>query len=206
VTPKIAVKITNAAGGPARALACRLTIGTTTTAVTTSATGWIISNDQSSGAATLAAPTKLLRLATGTAPSATVDRGDNGRINITVPASTVNLHVTDWRYAISHTNPNGAAINATIIRPATEAAATVDQSWEGVLCASGTVTARFVTGVTLRAWRHCHRGDPGGHGSADCHPLRYGGGAVMDHDPDPESRRHLHQGDRHPSPDNTTGP
>jgi hypothetical protein len=82
--------------------------------------------------------------------SASVNRGDNARVNITVPASTVNLHVADWRYAISHTNPNGAAITATIIRPATEAAATVDQFWEGVLCASGTVTARFVTGVTLR--------------------------------------------------------
>ncbi len=157
VPPKIAIRVTNA-GAPVPALACRLTIGTTTTSVTTGSTGWILSNDQSSGAITLSTANRLLRLSTGTAPAATlavatspVTRGSTARINISVPSGVVNLHVTDWRYAISDTNPDSHAVTGTVIRPATEAAGTFDQFWEGVMCASGTVTALFVTGVTLRS-------------------------------------------------------
>jgi len=157
VAPKIAIRVTNATGGPASGLACEMTIGTTKSPVTTGATGWILSNDQSTGAVTLASATRMLRLSSGSAPAATlalaatpVVRGSTARINISAPAGTLNLHVTEWKYEISDTNPDGAAVSGTITRPASEAPSTVDQFWEGVMCASGTVTARFVAGVSVR--------------------------------------------------------
>lgn len=159
VAPQIAIRVTSASGAATGGLRCTLTIGTTDNSVVSGPTGWIISNDQTSGAVSLTSTTNLLRTSSGTSPtvtltlaSTTVVRGASARINVSAgrPAP-VGFRVTEWNYALSHTNPNGSAVGGTVTRPATEAASTFSDFWEGTMSASGTVTARFVSGVTLRA-------------------------------------------------------
>lgn len=158
VVPHIAIHVTGTAGSN---LACVLTVGTSSRNVTTSAGGWIISNDFSAGAVTLRtsattpASTKLLKLATAPDPQpafvltpAQPIRGSSATIEVRPPAGSVGPKVTEWQYEISHTNPGShAALNATVTRPADESPT---QSWQGVLCAAGTLRITFIVGVTVR--------------------------------------------------------
>lgn len=157
VPPHIAIKVTTNGTTPAANLACTLTVGTTSTSVKTTTGGWITANDQSTGAVTLVAAGKLLRVG-ATSPAAKLSctpaaptRGDSATIAISAPTGTVGLKVTQWQCDVSHTNPAAtAASTANIVRPATESPNTFDQNWQGVLCASGTIRAKFTTGVSLR--------------------------------------------------------
>lgn len=162
VTPHIAIHVVNTASTPVASLACVLTIGTTSTNVTTSSAGWIVSQDTSAGAVTVRSNTRSLSTSsagTTTAPQASLSvtpasptRGASASIDITPPAAAVGFKVTEWKYDASHTNPgNSSASTATITRPTTESPTTFDQKWEGILVTSGTARARFVVGATVRA-------------------------------------------------------
>ena len=158
VIPQIAIKVTDGAS-PLGNLACTLGVGTTNTNVTTTRAGWIISNDQSSGAVTLSSATKLLKAAAATTPAATLAvspspavRDSKVTVTITPPASAVGFKVTEWKCQLSFTNPGSSTpISATITRPATESPATFNQSWEGDAAAPSTARVKFVVGATVRA-------------------------------------------------------
>ena len=152
--PHIAIKVS----GVTTPLTCSLTIGSTTTSVKPTAGGWITSNNQSSGVVTISAATKNLKLKGTTDPSVTlkypdtITRGENVKFTINQPTGAVDFKVTGWSYIASHTNPGKpTAVTATILRPAAEASTTFHQFWEGLMCASGGLTARFVCGATLRS-------------------------------------------------------
>jgi hypothetical protein len=163
VPPRIAIKITRSAGGAAASLACVLKIGGVDTNITTTAAGWIMSNNISAGEVMVRCNTALLKPAAAANPAATlaiapnspVTRGTNATITVTPPAGAAGFKVTEWKYDISHTNPGPAATaraaTATVTRPATESAGTFDQNWQGVICASGTVKTKFVVGAVVRA-------------------------------------------------------
>ncbi len=155
VMPHISIRLTGTGSG---ALACSLTIGTTTSSVTSGRSGFIVSNDRTAGAVTLKSDTKMLLASGSTAPAVSITRpagnitrGDSKRFTVTAPAGFTGVHVTRWRYVLSQTNPgSAAALTATIDRPATEDAANVDSFWEGVMCASGNLSINFVVPVTVR--------------------------------------------------------
>jgi hypothetical protein len=155
VTPHISIRLTGTGSG---VLACTLTIGTATSSVTSSRTGFIWSNDRTAGAVTLKSDTKMLIASGSTAPAVSITRpagnitrGDTKRFTVTAPAGVTGVHVTRWRYVLSHTNPgSAAALTATIDRPATEDAANADSFWEGVMCASGNLSISFVAPATVR--------------------------------------------------------
>jgi hypothetical protein len=151
--PHIAIKIT----GITAALACSLTIGAKTTNVTSTTSGWVTSNDQSTGVVTLSSATKLLKAKGATDPAVTltkpttITRGDTVKFTVNPPTGAVDFKVTSWSYVATHTNPGSTtAVTATIKRLATETPATFHQFWEGLMCASGALTVHFVTGVSLR--------------------------------------------------------
>lgn len=155
VTPHISIHLTGTGFG---ALACTLTIGTASSSVTSSRSGFIWSNDHTVGAVTLKSDTRML-LASGstapavsiTGPTGNITRGDTKRFTVTAPAGVTGVHVTRWRYVLSHRNPGAtAALTATIDRPATEDAANADSFWEGVMCASGNLSINFVAPATVR--------------------------------------------------------
>ncbi|MFN7923846.1 MAG: hypothetical protein U0Q16_27335 [Bryobacteraceae bacterium] len=158
--PHIAIKVSES-GRPAARLACTLAIGATSTPVTANANGWILSNDQAVGELKLSSATKLLKLPGSADPAVTIgqpqsiSRGATARFTVNPPAVATEFRVTAWSYLASHTNPGPTASNpartATINRPATEAQSTFSQYWEGTMCASGSLTVRFVVGVSLRA-------------------------------------------------------
>ncbi len=157
VQPQIAIHLADPDGRAASRLACTLAIGATNISVTSGSTGWILSNDQTPGTMTLFAANHLLRTSSAPVPSVTLSlaytpvvRGATARINVVAPAGAVNFRVTEWRYALSHVNPGGRTVTATIARPASESNTTFHQFWEGTMCASGEVRARFVTGCVLR--------------------------------------------------------
>jgi len=155
VTPHISIRLTGTGSG---VLACTLTIGTATSSVTSSRTGFIWSNDRTAGAVTLKSDTKMLIASGSTAPAVSITRpagnitrGDTKRFTVTAPAGVTGVHVTRWRYVLSHTNPgSAAALTATIDRPATEDAANADSFWEGAMCASGNLSINFVAPATVR--------------------------------------------------------
>jgi hypothetical protein len=151
--PHIAIKIT----GITASLACSLTIGAKTTNVTSTASGWVTANDQSTGVVTLSSATKLLKVKGAADPAVTltkpttITRGDTVKFTVNPPTGAVDFKVTSWSYVASHTNPGSTtSVTATIKRLATETAATFHQFWEGVMCASGSLNVHFVTGVSLR--------------------------------------------------------
>ena len=158
VPPHIAVKITRSAGAAAN-LACVLKIGGVETNTSTSAAGWIMSNNRSAGEVMVRSNTALLKTAAATTPAVTLAiaptspvRGSSATITATPPAGTAGFKITEWKYDISHTNPaTTTALTATVTRPATESPATFDQNWQGDLCASGTVRMKFGTGAVVRA-------------------------------------------------------
>ncbi|MCP5115792.1 MAG: hypothetical protein GY953_33605, partial [bacterium] len=158
VVPRIAIRIANSTGAPVARLACKLTVGASSSNVTTSAGGFIVSNNSAAGAVTVSSQSKALRSSTGAAPNATLSlaatpatRGATARIRAAAPAGAIDFHITEWRYTLSHNNPDGTAQTATVTRPANENATTFQQFWEGVLSASGSVSVRFVTGASVRA-------------------------------------------------------
>ncbi len=159
VAPNIAIKIDRSAGGAAANLACILKIGAINANISTTAAGWIISNDSSAGEAMIRCDRFLLQTAGAATPAATLAispaapaRGDVATITLNAPAGTAGLKATQWNYDISHTNPGAASPStATVMRPAAEAPATFDQNWQGELCASGAARTRFVTGAIVRA-------------------------------------------------------
>jgi hypothetical protein len=140
-------------------LACTLEVGGTSTSVTTTSGGWIISNDQTAGAVVLKSNTKLLKLNTATTPQATLTvnpspatRGATATITINPPTGAVGFKVTEWKCQLSFRNPGATAVtSADIIRPATESASTFDQNWQGEVCAPGTAKVKFVVGASLRS-------------------------------------------------------
>ena len=166
VRPHVTVRLTDSAGNGVGNVTCRLSItGSTagaasTTSVTSNPRGWIFASDRSDGQFTLNSTTHLLKQTADPVPQATlalaptspvVVRGALGAIRIALPSSAVGTRVIEWRCEVNHTNPGAAAGSvATIRRPERESQSTFDQSWEGVLCASGVVTTLFVVGVTLR--------------------------------------------------------
>ena len=152
--PHIAIKVS----GATAPVTCSLTIGSTTTTVKPSMGGWITSNNQSSGVVTISSATKVLKLKGSADPAVTlkfpdtITRGDNVKFTINPPTGAVDFKATDWSYVASHTNPRKTtAVTATIKRPAAEASTTFHQFWEGLMCASGALTAQFVCGASLRA-------------------------------------------------------
>jgi hypothetical protein len=158
VTPKIAIKITRNAVDAAK-LACVLTVGTAGTNVTSTAAGWIISNDQTAGAVLIRSARFTLQTSGAAAPAVTLTispsplvRAASATIAVNAPTTVVGLKVTQWKYAVSHTNP-GATTNltATITRPAAEDASTFDQKWAGDMCCSGDATASVAVGASVRA-------------------------------------------------------
>jgi hypothetical protein len=157
VAPNIAIKIARTGG--AANLRCILKIGSTESNVSTTAAGWIMSNDQSAGEAMIRSNTLLLQTAGATPPAVTLaiapaspTRGDAATITVTAPIGTAGFKVTRWSYDISHTNPNAATPStATVTRPAAESASTFDQNWQGEICASGTTRTSFVVGAVVRA-------------------------------------------------------
>ena len=153
VPPQIAIKVT----GITAPLACSLTVGTNKTSVTTTPGGWVTSNDTSSGVVTLSSATKLIKVKGAADPAVTltfpakITRGDNVKFTVNPPATLVDFKVTEWVYVASHSNPGAkTAATATIKRPATETTATFNQFWEGIMCASGSLSAHFVCGASLR--------------------------------------------------------
>jgi hypothetical protein len=159
VPPHIAIKLVQATGGAAASLACALKIGATSTNVSTTAAGWIMSNNKSAGEVMVRCDTRLLKTAAAATPAVTLAiaptapvRGSSATITATAPAGTAGFKVTEWKYDISHTNPaTTTALTASVTRPATESPTTFDQNWQGDLCASGTVRMKFVTGAVVRA-------------------------------------------------------
>lgn len=157
VAPRIAVKISRTGGSSAN-IACELKIGTTTTNVTTTSAGWIMSNDAATGEVMIRSNTLLLRPASSADPVVTLaispsppTRGSSATITPTIPAGAAAFKVTEWKYAIFHTNPGASSPStANVVRPASESASTFDQNWQGEFCASGTVRMRFVTGAVVR--------------------------------------------------------
>jgi len=154
----IAVQLTSDGSKPVSGASCELTIGSTAVSAKSSTTGWVLSADRTAGAVTLAVKDKTVVAAGGSAPKATLAatptkpvRGDKAKIAISGPTGAVGFKVTEWKYEISHQNP-GTSTPATtsVVRPATESKATFGDFWEDVLCASGTVKARFAAGITLR--------------------------------------------------------
>ncbi|MEM9224039.1 MAG: hypothetical protein AAGB11_16785 [Pseudomonadota bacterium] len=158
VAPKIAVKINRSAGSNAN-LACVLQIGGTSTNLSTTASGLLISNDPTPGEVLVRCDTLLLRTAGGTNPSVTLSttpqtpvRGSSATIEPNVPPATKGFKVTKWEYDISHTNPgNGSAQTANVVRPGNEDASNFDRHWRGEFCASGTARMHFVAGAVVRA-------------------------------------------------------
>ena len=159
VPAHIAVLVTSDGTKPLAGLSCELTIGTTTTTPKTTAGGWILSADRTAGAVTLTVKDKLASLSGGTAPKVTLAvtpaklaRGDKVKIAISSPTGSTGFKVKEWKFEISHQNPgSSAASTASVVRPATESPSTFSDSWEGILCAAGTVKVKFAVGVTLRA-------------------------------------------------------
>src|SRR5262249_43449796 len=155
---RIVVQVTSDGTTGLASVACTLTIAGTDTVLTTDANGWITSNSTAAGAVTLRIRDKLVQLAAATTPTPTLTltpasptRGDTGKLEITAPASAVHFKVTDWTFVISHSNPGDTTPStATVTRPARESAQTFDQSWEGMLCASGKAKVKWLAGVTLR--------------------------------------------------------
>ncbi len=159
VPAHIAVLVTSDGTKPLAGFSCELTIGTTTTTPKTTAGGWILSADRTAGAVTLTVKDKLASLSGGTAPKVTLAvtpaklaRGDKAKIAISSPTGATGFKVKEWKFEISHQNPgSSAAATASVVRPATESPTTFSVSWEGILCAAGTVKVKFAVGVTLRA-------------------------------------------------------
>ena len=134
VQPQIAIHVTDPAGRASARIACTLAIGGINISLTSGPTGWILSDDQSPGAMTLFTANRLLRNSSGPVPSVTLSlvsapmvRRATAHINVTAPAGAVNFRVTEWSYALSHVNPNGRTVSATITRPASEASSTFHQ-------------------------------------------------------------------------------
>jgi hypothetical protein len=164
VAPHIRIQVTSSTGGGQGSMPCVLGVGTATSNVTTNARGWIWSNDRSAGEVTLShrpsrrEDTKLLKTSGGADPQANLsvapaplNRGSQGTITIRAPANAVGFRLAKWEFRISHVNPGLGSVTATVARPETEAPSTWDQRWEGVMCASGAVTAKFCVGVKVRA-------------------------------------------------------
>lgn len=159
IAPHIRVQINRSGGSALAGLPCELTIGTRTSAVTTTRSGVVWSNTRTAGAVTLRSDTKLLKSSGSADPQVTlgvnptsITRGAQAAIAPHAPAATVGLKITEWQYEIAHSNPDSAtALTATVTRPASENPSTFAQRWEGILCASGTAKAKFVVGVSLRA-------------------------------------------------------
>lgn len=158
VTPQISIKVTDGSA-PLGNLACTLGVGATNTNLTTSRAGWIISNDQSTGAVTVSSATKLLKAAAATTPAATLTvnpspavRDSKVTVTVNPPTGAVGFKVTEWKCQLSFTNPgNSTPISAMITRPATESPATFNQSWEGEAAVPSTARVKFVVGATVRA-------------------------------------------------------
>lgn len=158
VVPHIAIKVVDGST-PLGNLACTLGVGASNTNVTTTRAGWIISNDQSSGAVTLSSATKLLKAAAATTPQATLTvspspavRDSSVTITVGPPSGAVGFKVTEWKCQLSFTNPgNPTPVSATITRPASESPATFSQNWQGDVCAPSTARVKFVVGATVRA-------------------------------------------------------
>src|SRR5260370_36085006 len=159
VPAHIAVLVTSDGTKPLAGLSCELTIGPSTTAHRTPAGGWILSADRTAGAVTLTVKDKLATLSGGAAAKVTLAvtpaklaRGDKAKIAISSPTGSTGFKVKEWKFEISHQNPGSAAAStASVVRPATESPSTFSDSWEGILCAAGTVKVKFAGGVTLRA-------------------------------------------------------
>lgn len=161
VPPHIAIKLTRTGATALGNLACVLQVGTTSTNISSTNAGWIISNNKSSGAVTIRADTKLLKTATAATPTATLAvtpaapvRGASATLAMAAPNGAVGFKVTEWKYDVSHLNPvssSSTPSTATITRPVTESPATFDQNWQGEMCASGTARVKFVVGATVRA-------------------------------------------------------
>ena len=158
VAPHIRIQVTSDGAAAVGGLRCVLAVGAQTSNATSTSGGWIWSNDHRDGAVTLRADEKLIKPSGAANPTANLavnpappTRGSQATISIDPPSGAVGFKVTEWKYEISHTNPGSpTASTATVTRPANESSSTFDQSWEGTLCASGTVKAKFVVGATLR--------------------------------------------------------
>jgi len=159
-SPQIAVKVTSDGTAPIAGLKCIVTVGSSTPkTITTDNHGFIFSSDQTAGAVTIEAPSKLIKLSSNATPTATLAvspkppvRGSAATITITPPAGAIGFKVTEWSYKISHTNPGGSsASTGTVTRPASENASTFDQQWQGTMSSSGKAVAKFVVGETVRA-------------------------------------------------------
>lgn len=164
VPPHIRIRITNNVGLAQSGMHCILTVGSQSSNLTTSARGWIWSNDRSAGAVTLnhrpaqRGETKLLKTSGAANPQTSLTvtpsqlpRGTQATISITAPAGAVGLRLVEWKYAISHENPGLGRASATVTRPDNENPNTFDDRWAGEICASGTLTAKFAVGVRVRA-------------------------------------------------------
>ncbi len=164
VASHIRIRVTSSSGVAQRGMPCVLGIGTTTSNLTTTSTGWVWSNDRSVGVVTLSHRptqrdnTKLLKTSGAADPQASLSvtptpltRGNQAAIAIRAPANVVGFRLAEWEYEISHENPGLGTVTATVTRPENENPGTWDQRWEGEMCASGTVTAKFCVGVRVRA-------------------------------------------------------
>lgn len=157
VAPHIAIRITRDGVAGAAALACTLVVGSNRTPLRTSGTGWLVSNDRSSGAVSVISEAAVLSsAATATAPTLAVDpaapvRGATASIRLQPPAGGGGVKVVRWQYEIAHTNPGKAESRVTVIRPGTESPTIFDSEWRGALCASGVARVRCTLGVQVRA-------------------------------------------------------
>jgi hypothetical protein len=157
VAPNIAIKIARSTGGAAN-LRFILKIGAAESNVSTTAAGWIMSNDKSAGEVMIRSNALLLQTAGASPPAVTLAiapaspvRGDAATVTVTAPAGTAGFKVTRWRYDISHTNSGAASPStATVTRPASESPPTFDQNWQGEIGASGTARTSFVVGAVVR--------------------------------------------------------